>query len=165
MPMNSDDEDLLRLSQLAEESAKWDRLTHHMRRIRESGEHTDAQVAAITERMNRMDERSASRDEKLKGLEQQMIAMRTEVNEELRCLTTTLQQSVTNQAVTIERVDQSIKLVHACMERHGPMEEKVRQIEIVMPANKKTTEMLDKLMWLGICAVLSFIAYKVGLTQ
>lgn len=163
--MNSDDEDLLRLSQLADDAAKWDRLTHHMRRIRESGEHTDAQVATITERMNKIDERSAARDEKLKSLEQQMIAMRTEVNEELKCLTTTLQQSVTNQAVTIERVDQSIKLVHACMERHNPIEEKVRALEIAAPANDRNNKMLDKLMWLGVCAALSFIAYKVGLTH
>jgi len=163
--MNSEDEDLLRLSQLADEAAKWDRLTHHMRRIRESGEHTDAQVAAITERMNRIDERSAARDERLKSLEQQMIAMRSEVNEELKCLTTTLQQSVTNQAVTIERVDQSIKLVHACMERHTPIEEKVRALEIAAPANDRNSKLIDKIVWAAICLVGAYLAYKTGLTH
>ncbi len=165
LPDDDEARSLREVAKMADEVARIERLTHHMFRVRERAEHLDAAMATVKEQVAQINERSARRDEKIGHLDQQLTAMRSEINEELSCLVRAMQEHSTRSAVADERMTQLMSVVQTCLTQHNGSEQRIRVLEIAQPTHERTGNWMDKLIWALAAAALSYMAYRTGLIK
>lgn len=130
------DDDLHQISKEADEVVRIERLTHHMQRIREGvGEMKEAmkEMAAAINRLAVIEERQ---NQDRQALERAFSAI----------------------SDVAKKHDQSVERVTAVVER---MEARLRALELAAPVNHHTTDMVQKVVWLVLAAVVGAILVKI----